>query len=43
MVSTPTPPRRIKDDQLMKITNIQDFDELNYKYDYVILGNDKPT
>ena len=36
-------PRRIKDYELMKVTNKSDFDKLDKKFNYVIFENNKPS
>jgi hypothetical protein len=40
---TITPPRRIKDYQLMKLTNKTDFDKLNPRFNYIMFENNKPS
>jgi len=42
-VYTIAPPRRIKDYQLMKLTNKKDFDKLDPKYNYIMFENNKPS
>ena len=36
-------PRRIKDYELMKVTNKSDFDKLDKKFNYIIFENNKPS
>ena len=42
-VYTLTPPRRIMDYQLMKITHQTDIEKLNKKFNWVIFENDIPS
>ena len=37
------PPQRVKEFQLMKITNKKDFDKLDKKYNYIMFENNKPS
>ena len=41
-VYTLTPPRRLKDYYLMRITYNLNFDELDKKYNYIVMKNNKP-
>ena len=42
-VYTLIPPRRIKDYQLMKITDKTDFEKLDKRFNYIIIENNKPS
>ena len=42
-VYTLIPPRRIKDYQLMKITDKTDFEKLDKRFHYIIIENNKPS